>query len=76
MYGMAVHVAQGQGVDFGVVCFHWPNGFGCLIFKRIVFDLCVNSSEYFRMHNISLESMFHWLSKNVLKFEVNVGVYK
>jgi len=25
------------------------------------------------MHNISLESMFHWLSKNILKVEVNVG---
>jgi len=24
---------------------------------------------------MSLESAFHWLSKNVLKFEVDVGVY-
>ena len=38
-----VHVAQGDGVDFGVVCLHWSNGFSGLIFKRNVFDSCVKS---------------------------------
>ena len=28
------------------------------------------------MDNISLESMFHWLSKDVLKFEVDAGIYE
>ena len=26
-----VHMAQGEVVDFGVVCPHWPNGFNGLI---------------------------------------------
>jgi len=42
-YGMGVHVAQGKGVDFGVVCPYWPDGFDGLIFKRNVFDSCVKS---------------------------------
>jgi len=37
-----VHVAQGEGMDFVVVCPHWPNGFNGLIFKRNVFNPCVN----------------------------------
>jgi len=43
MYGMGVHVAQWEQVDFRVVCSHWPNGFSGIIFKRCVFDLCVKS---------------------------------
>jgi len=33
MYGMGVNVAQGEGVNFGIFCHHWPNGFIGLIFK-------------------------------------------
>jgi len=40
---MGIHVAQGEGVDFGVACPHWPSGFNGLIFKRNVFDSCVKS---------------------------------
>jgi len=29
---------------------------------------------YFHTDKISLESTFHWLSKDTVKFEVNVGV--
>jgi len=28
---MDVHVPQGEGVDFGVVCPHWPNGFNVVL---------------------------------------------
>jgi len=38
-----VNVAQGEGVDFGVVCPHWLNGFNGLIFERNIFDSCVKS---------------------------------
>jgi len=34
MYDMGVHVAQGKGVDFRVVCPHCPSGLSGLIFKR------------------------------------------
>jgi len=43
MYGMGVHMAQGEGMDFGVVCPHLPNGFNDLILKRNVFNSCVKS---------------------------------
>jgi len=74
MYGMGVHMAQGEEVDFGVVCPHWPSGFNGLIFKRNVFVSCMKSCEYYRTHNTSLESTFQWLSKDVLKFDVNIEV--
>jgi len=28
---MGVHVLQVEGVDFGVVCPHWPNGFNVVL---------------------------------------------
>jgi len=43
MYGMGVHVAQGEGVDLGVVFPRWPTSFNGLIFKRNVFDSCMKS---------------------------------
>ena len=46
------HVAQGDRVDFEVVCPHWLIGFNGLILKRNVFDSCVESCQYFHMHNI------------------------
>jgi len=61
MYSMEVHVAQGERVDFGVVSHHWPYGFNILILKRNVFDSCMKSLHYFRMHNMSLEYTLHWL---------------
>jgi len=70
---MGVHMAQGEGVDFWVVCPHFPSAFNGLIFKRNVLDLFVKSWDYFHTHNISLESTFHWLFKKLLKFEVDVG---
>jgi len=36
----------------------------------------MKSWEYFRTHNISLESRCHWLFDDVLKFKVDAGVYK
>ena len=36
-----VHMAQGKGVDLGVVFPHWRSGFSGLIFKRNVFSSCV-----------------------------------
>jgi len=36
-----VHVPQGKGVDFGVICPRWPNGFNCIFCNRNVFDSCV-----------------------------------
>ena len=43
MYRMGVHMAQGEGVVFGVVCPHWPIGFNGLIFKSNIFDSSVKS---------------------------------
>ena len=45
MYGMGVHEAQREEVDFGFLGLfaHWPHGFNGLIFKRNVFDLCVKN---------------------------------
>jgi len=72
LYG--VHLAQRKGVDFAVVCPHWPSGLNGLIFKRNVFDSCVKSWLYFHMYNSSLESAFHWLSDSVVRFKIEVGV--
>jgi len=54
------------------VCVHslplvWMGGM-----LRNVFDSCVKSWEYFRMDNISLESLSHWLSDDRFKIEVGV----
>jgi len=34
----------------------------------------MKSSEYFRTENISLEYMFHWLSDDIVRFTIEVGV--
>ena len=36
-----VLVPQWEGVDFGVVCPHWPNGFNGVFCNRNVFDSCI-----------------------------------
>jgi len=51
---------------------HWPNGFNGVFCNRNAFNSCVKS-WYFHTDNTSLESMFHWLSEDVLKFEVDAG---
>jgi len=47
-------------------------GFNGVLFNRNVFDSCMKTLQYFRMNNISLESTFHWLSKDTVKFKVDV----
>jgi len=34
----------------------------------------VKTSEYFRTDNISLETSFHWLSEDIVRFKIEVGV--
>jgi len=72
------HGSRGR-VDFVVVCPHWPNGLNGLIFKINVFDSCVKSWEYFRMHSISLESIgfskMYSSSRSMLGFTGNMQKY-
>jgi len=42
---------------------------------RNVFDSCVKSWEYFCMDSVSLESMFHWLSDDIVRFKIKVGFF-
>jgi len=35
--------ASREGVDFGVICPHWPNSLNGVFFNRNVFDSCVKS---------------------------------
>ena len=65
--------ASRERVDFRVVCPHWPNGFNGVFCNRNVFDSCMKS-WYFRTDNISLESTFHHLCEDVLKFDVDARV--
>jgi len=39
-----------------------------------VFDSCVISCQYFRMHDISLNSVSNWLSYDIVRFKIKVGV--
>ena len=41
---------------------------------RNVFDSCVKSWQYFCTHGISLNSVSNWLSCDVVRFKVEVGV--
>jgi len=41
---------------------------------RIVFDSCVKSWEYFRTDNISLETSLYWLSEDIVRFKIELGV--
>jgi len=43
---------------------------------RNVFDLCVKTGQYLHTDNGSLESAFHWCSKDTVKFEKDVGFVK
>ena len=43
--------------------------------NRNVFDLCVESSQYFRRDKISLEKSVHWLLDEVVSFKIEIGVY-
>jgi len=42
--------------------------------KCRLFDSCVKSWEYFRTDNILLETSFYWLSDDVARFKIEVGV--
>ena len=35
--------ASREGMDFGVICLHWPSGFNGVFCNRNVFDSCVKS---------------------------------
>jgi len=44
------------------------------IFARNVFDSCVKRLEYFRTDNMLLETSFYWLSEDIVRFKIEVGV--
>ena len=48
---------------------HW---FECAEWS-IVFDSCVKSWEYFYTNNISLETLLHWLSEDIVRFKIEWG---
>jgi len=71
-------VPQGEGAVSGMVCsifrhFH-PIHFSGRSDLRNVFDSCVKSWQYFRMHSISLNSVSKWLSYDIVRFKIEVGV--
>jgi len=41
---------------------------------RNVFDSCVKSWQYFCTHGISLKSVSNWLSYDIVRFKIEVGV--
>ena len=52
------------------------NLFARYCFNRNIFDSCVKSWEYFCSDNISLETSFSWLSDDVFRFKIEMGVVK
>jgi len=60
----------GSFVEFFLTCFN-----GTLL-SRNVLDSCMKSGQYFCMDKISLEMSFHWLSEDIVKFKIKVGVYE
>jgi len=42
--------------------------------SRNVFDSCVKSWHYFCTDKISLETSFYWLSNDIVRFKIEVGV--
>jgi len=44
--------------------------------KRNMFDLCVKSFQYFRTNNMSTQSFLNAVFKNVLCYNIEVGIYK
>jgi len=53
-------------------CTALVNWYNC--FNRNIFDSCVKSWEYFRSANISLETSFSWLSGDIVRFKMDMGV--
>jgi len=49
--------------------FAWYN-----CFNRNIFVSCVKSWEYFRSDNISLETSLSWLSGDIVRFKIEMGV--
>jgi len=52
------------------------NGQNDVLFTQKMYYTRVKSWQYFCTDNTSLESTFHWLSEDVLKFEVNTWVWE
>jgi len=66
------HVLKGRK-GFGGFRFHW---FELRIFNRNIFDSCVKSLEYFRSDNASLETSVYRPSKEIVRCEIEAGVYE
>jgi len=68
-------VPQGEGAVSGVVSgiFRHLVSIGVMTLK-IAFDSCVKSWQYFRIHDISLNSVSDSLSYDVVRFKIQVGV--
>jgi len=59
---------RGEIGDFSPHWFEWR--IECIF----VFDSYVRNRQYFRTDNISLEASIHWLSENVVNFEIELGL--
>ena len=63
--------------NWQIFCFHFCLSIcvcALIWMGRNVFDSCMKSWEYFRTDGISLESMFHWLFDDLVRFKIEVGV--
>jgi len=74
---MDVHVPQGEwavsGMVSGIFRHFRPIHFNGRSDVRNVFDSCVKSWQYFRMHGISLNSVSNWLSYDIVRFKIEVA---
>ena len=85
---MEVHVPQGEGAVLSDMVFGILRNFGStdlngdwrhgvlimvLIDDRLI-DSCVKSLQYFPMQNVSLNSVKDWLSCDIVRFKIEVGV--
>jgi len=66
-------VLQGEGeVLEGFVEF-FPIDFNGALLSRNVLDLCEKLTVFFRMDKILLETSFHWLSDDIVRFKIKMG---
>jgi len=84
---MNIYICQGYTVFSFVclcvclcICVHsvplvWMGGMTYCT-PRNVCDSCAKSWLYFRTDKILLETSFYWLSDDVVRFKIEVGVYK
>jgi len=73
---MMVHISKGKGRNRGFFGFFVHIGLNGVFECVSVFDSCVKNCQYFRTDNISLETSVHWLSGDVVSFEIEVGVHE